>query len=212
MNVAIIGAGGLGREIKYLIDDINKVSSSKLNLLGYYDDFVPKGKVVINDLPCLGTINDLTNQKNNLGIVFGLGDPIIKNKILNEISSNLTLSFPNLIHPNAKLEDDLELGIGNIITYGCFVSCSVHIGDFNFFNTYCAVGHDTIIGNKNVFMPRVQISGDVVIGNSNYWGMGSSIVQGREVGDDNKINGYTFMTKSISSKRVYFGVPGKKIN
>lgn len=211
MEVAIIGAGGLGREVKSLIDDINSVSSTTIRLLGYYDDAFEIGYEVIEGVKCLGNISALKERKNKLGIVFGLGDPIIKNRILKKIQGNSVLYFPNIIHPNVKIPSDTVIGEGNLITYGCFMSCNVKIGSFNFFNTYCAVGHDAIIGDKNIFMPRVQISGDVLIGNSNFWGMSSSIIQGKRVGDENTINGYTFLTKNISNKRTYFGVPGKRI-
>ncbi|WP_405369145.1 acetyltransferase [Nonlabens sp. Asnod2-A12] len=211
-KIAIIGAGGLGREVKYLIDDINAVSLNKLELIGYYDDAYPKGHIIVDDLSCLGKIEDLLHRTEDLGVVFGLGDTKVKKQILNKIEGNKCLSYPNIIHPNAHITKGVLLGKGNLIAYGCFISCDVEIGDFNFMNTYCAVGHDTVIGSGNVFMPRVQISGDILIGNDNFWGMSASIIQGKKVGDENKINGFTFITKSISNKRVYFGVPGKKIN
>lgn len=211
-KVAIIGAGGLGREVKYLIDDINAVSLSKIELIGYYDDAISKGQVIVGTITCLGKIEDLLHYTDDLGIVFGLGDTLIKKQILTIIEKNKFLNYPNIIHPNAHITKGVLFGKGNLIAYGCFLSCDVVIGDFNFMNTYCAVGHNTVIGNGNVFMPRVQISGDVIIGNENFWGMSASVLQGKKVGDENKINGYTFLTKSISNKRVYFGVPGKKIN
>jgi len=211
-KVAIIGAGGLGREVKYIIDDINAVSPNKIDLIGYYDDVFTKGDIVIDDLPCLGNIDNLSEYKESLGIVFGLGNAMTKQQILNKIIVNQFLSYPNIIHPNAHLTKNLVIGEGNIIAYGCFISCDVKIGNFNFMNTFCVVGHNTIIGDGNVFMPRVQISGDVIIGDTNFWGMSAAVVQGKKVGNENKINGFTFLTKSISNHRVYFGVPGKKIN
>ena len=212
MKVAIIGAGGLGREVKYLIDNINAVSLNKIELIGYYDDAFQNGDIIVDDLPCLGKIEDLLHCIDDLGIIFGLGDAIIKKQVLSKIEKNKSLSYPNIIHPNAHVTKGVLLGKGNLIAYGCFISCDVEIGDFNFMNTYCAVGHNTVIGNGNVFMPRVQISGDVLIGNDNFWGLSASVLQGKKIGNENKINGFTFLTKSISNNRIYFGIPGKKIN
>lgn len=211
-KIVIIGAGGLGREVKYLIDDINAVSLNKFELIGYYDDAFLKGSIIIDDLPCLGKIEDLVDCKEDLGVIFGLGGAKIKKETLSKIEINKNLSYPNIIHPNAHITKGVLLGKGNLIAYGCFISCDVEMGDFNFMNTYCAVGHNTVIGNGNIFMPRVQISGDVKIGNDNFLGMSASVIQGKKVGNENIINGFTFLTKSISNNRVYFGVPGKKIN
>lgn len=212
MKIVIIGAGGLGREVKYIIDDVNATSEKKYELIGFYDDFIPVGDFIINDIPCLGPINKLVNSTKKIGIVFGIADVHLKKSILAKLKNNKALTYPNIIHPKAHITKGVHLGEGNIICFGCFISCDVKIGNFNFLNTYCAVGHDTVIGSGNIFMPRVQISGQVLIGDENFMGMNAAIVQGKKVGNHNRINGFTFLTKSISNNRVYFGVPGKKIN
>ena len=44
-KIVIIGAGGFGREVKIIIDDINKKSSEYI-FLGFYDDNIEKGKLI----------------------------------------------------------------------------------------------------------------------------------------------------------------------
>ena len=56
-NIVIIGAGGFGREVKVLVDDINKIRST-YNFLGFYDDGIEKGTLV-NGYKVLGGISDL---------------------------------------------------------------------------------------------------------------------------------------------------------
>jgi hypothetical protein len=41
-NIVVVGAGGFGREVKMLIDQINE-ESPKFNFIGFYDDSVQKG-------------------------------------------------------------------------------------------------------------------------------------------------------------------------
>jgi hypothetical protein len=51
-KIIIIGAGGFGREVKMLIDDINKCNLL-YDFMGYYDDNLAVGTIV-NGFPVLG--------------------------------------------------------------------------------------------------------------------------------------------------------------
>jgi hypothetical protein len=53
-NIAIIGAGGFGREVKTILDAIN-VLNPVYNFLGFYDDGFEKGDNS-NGYPILGGI------------------------------------------------------------------------------------------------------------------------------------------------------------
>ena len=111
-KIAIIGAGGFGRELKCLIDDINKISP-KYNLIGFYDDNLPFG-TFINGIEVLGGIKELNVVTEKLNIVLGVGEPKVKERIISKIS-NLNVVFPNLIHPSVIVSNDyVDLGKGNI--------------------------------------------------------------------------------------------------
>ena len=61
-KIAIIGAGGFGREIKTLIDQINAVKPL-YELIGFFDDSTSLKK--INGVSVLGNINRLINDFSN---------------------------------------------------------------------------------------------------------------------------------------------------
>ena len=62
-DIVIIGAGGFGREIKCLIDDINESSPTKLfNILGFIDDGVKVG-TQIHEYKVLGNVEYLSTLK-----------------------------------------------------------------------------------------------------------------------------------------------------
>ena len=56
MNIAIIGAGGFGREVLSLINVINH-DRTTFSVAGFIDDNIEKGRF-IHDCPILGTIED----------------------------------------------------------------------------------------------------------------------------------------------------------
>ena len=55
-NISIIGAGGFGREVKQLIDEIN-LSQKIWSVEGFYDSLHEPG-TLINDVPVLGGNED----------------------------------------------------------------------------------------------------------------------------------------------------------
>ncbi len=62
-KIAIYGAGGFGREVAFLIDDINKVNL-QYEFIGYFDDGKEKGEIA-NSFPVLG-------GRKNLKWMFGM--------------------------------------------------------------------------------------------------------------------------------------------
>ena len=79
-NCVIVGAGGFGREVKMLIDQIN-AESKQYNLLGFYDDMTPKG-TLINGLEVLGTVEDLNRVSEPTAVSIAIGAPKIKKNIV----------------------------------------------------------------------------------------------------------------------------------
>jgi sugar O-acyltransferase (sialic acid O-acetyltransferase NeuD family) len=208
-KIAIIGAGGFGREVKTLIDDINRLSK-EYELIGFYDDGEEKGKI-INGLPVLGTVAELNTLDTPLNIALALGNPKAKEKIISEIN-NAKISFPNLIHPTVTMStDDVNLGYGNIITAGCMLTCNITLGNFVILNLMCTVGHDTIINDYCSFMPGINISGEVIIEPCVYVGTGAKIINQLRIGQNTTVGAGAVIIKDVPDNVVVVGNPGKVI-
>ena len=78
-KIAIIGAGGFGREVKMLIDQINE-NKVVYEFMGYYDDNISKGSNV-NGFKVLGAVDELTIIDYTLEVIISIADPRIKKKI-----------------------------------------------------------------------------------------------------------------------------------
>jgi sugar O-acyltransferase (sialic acid O-acetyltransferase NeuD family) len=207
-KIVIVGSGGFAKEVKGMIDAINK-DKPQWNLLGFIDDWgKQKGEEVIGGYKVVGTIDDLNNTKEELFVTIAMANPQYIKENVGKIH-NPMIKYANLFHPAAEIIST-DIGFGNIIGFCCTISCNITIGDFNIFNTGCNVGHDTKIGSFNVFSPQTQVSGNVSIGDGNYWGLNSSIVERKSVGNHNKIGAYTFVIRSIKDNGSYFGIPAKK--
>ena len=153
-NIAIFGAGGFGREVKWLIDEINKKSNT-WNFLGYFDDDFTNS-INIPDGQRLGNMDTLNKWPEPLSLVFALGSPEIKKKVILKVEND-QFSFPALIHPSVFIGNNVEIGEGCIICAGCIITVDIKIGKHVILNLGCTIGHDSIIGNYSSFMPSVNL-------------------------------------------------------
>lgn len=208
-DIAIYGAGGLGKELVTLINEINQ-SSPEWNFLGFFDDGLEKGTKVSHFGNVLGGINELNNWISSLSIVLAFGNPKTR-EIAHQKINNPYILFPNLIHPNFFIGDKetFKIGMGNIIQGACVATTDISIGNFNIFNGYVVLGHDVSIGNYNVLMPGSRISGEVKIGNSNLLGADCFIKQELIIGNDVTISPLSALLTKPKNGKTYIGNPAK---
>ena len=208
-DIAIYGAGGLGREIATLVRRINAVEA-KWNLIGFFDDGKEKGAQVSHFGPVLGDMEVLNSWDRPLDITIAIGSPKTLKAIRGKIT-NGNVSFPNLISPGMKYADieTFSIGEGNIIQGTCAATTDVTIGNFNILNGEIVLGHDVKIGDFNVFMPDIHVAGEVSIGEGNLFGVGSIVIQCLRVGNDVTLGpGAVLMTKPKNGC-TYLGNPAK---
>lgn len=208
-KLVIIGAGGFGREVQWLIERINE-REAIWELLGYVDDGVEKGTIV-DGLPVLGTIKELREREESLAVVCAVGASVTRQKILEQILDNTKLEFPNLIDPSVQMSKRIDMGRGNIICAGNILTVDITMGDFNIVNLDCTVGHDVVFDSYITVYPSVNISGCVEIGEKVELGTGSQIIQGIHIVEDTIVGAGTVVVRNLAEAGTYVGVPAKKL-
>lgn len=214
-QIYIVGAGGLGREVYTLIEEINKVNKI-FNLMGFLDADPSKKTVTIGKkiIPVFEEKLFLEQNSNNpqIHLVIAIGTPDSIYKIANYYKENTLFQFPNLLHPSVQYTvDAIKLQEGNIIASNTFLSIDVNIGSFNIINLHCTVGHDTQIGSFNVINPGVNLSGGITLGNQNLLGTNATILQNLSIGNSNTISAASFISKSIDNGQILIGNPARVI-
>lgn len=207
-KIAIFGAGGFGREVKWLINEINK-QSKQWEFIGFFDDDFSHA-LYLKEEHKLGSSSDLSEWKEPLHIVFAIGNPVVKRKICESIQNPL-LQFPVLIHPNVLMGNDVVIGEGTIICAGCLLTVNMKIGRHVILNLGCTVGHDSIIGDFSSFMPSVNISGEVNIGEAVYTGTGAKIINQLSIGEETIIGAGAVVSKTLPPKCTAVGIPAKPV-
>lgn len=208
-KIAIFGAGGFGREVKWLIDDINEIQPN-WEFIGFFDDDFT-GVTKIDPAFFLGGFAALEHWSEPLHIVFAIGNPLVKRKIIQKIT-NSNLKFPVLVHPSVQAgKTGVSIGEGSILCAGTILTIDIQIGRHVILNLDCTVGHDTVIGDFASFMPAVNISGEVTAGECVYGGTGAKIINQVEIGEGTIIGAGAVVAKSLPPNCTAVGIPAKPV-
>lgn len=214
-DIVIIGAGGFGRELQWLIERINEKQNKEnggpvWNFIGYIDDGIKAG-TEINGYAVLGGCDYLINQNIPLAVACAIEKSKTRKKVIDKIRCNHKLFFPNLIDPSVQLSDRIEFGAGNLICAGNILTVNIKIADFCIFNLDCTIGHDDVLSSFVTVYPSVNISGCVNVGECAELGTGVQIIQGKNIGRCTIVGAGAVVVKDIPDECTAVGAPCKPI-
>lgn len=208
-EILIFGAGGFGREVAWLIEDINKVKLT-WNILGYIDDSSEKRNQMVNGYKILGDSSMIENLDKIVDVAVAVGDPKSRIAVVNGLD-NPFVKFPILIHPSVIMSKKVQIGIGTIICAGSILTTDIKIGQHVIVNLDCTIGHDAIIDDYCTLSPSVNISGNVTIGRATFIGTGAHIINNVRVGENAVIGAGAVVVKDIPPNCTAVGIPAKPI-
>lgn len=206
-DIVIIGAGGFGREVAWLIESINKVSN-EWNIIGFVDDNESIQGKEINGYKVVGNVEWLKQQE--VYVVSAIADPMAKKKVMEKIKDSKN-SYPILIHPSVICSDRVKIGEGSIICAGNIITVNIEIGKHVIINLDCTIGHDAILGDYTTVLPSVNVSGFVKTEECVNIGTGSAIIQGVTVGKNSIIGAGAVVVKDLPANCTAVGIPAKPI-
>jgi sugar O-acyltransferase (sialic acid O-acetyltransferase NeuD family) len=208
-KIAVYGAGGFGREVKMLIDQINQ-QGIQFEFIGYFDDGLPIGTDLCG-FYVLGGLKELNSFNEEIFLVIAVADPKIKMSLRQQMT-NKNIKYPRLIHPSCIIgTENVRIGEGSIVCAGTIITIDVRIGENVILNLGCTVGHDTILSDYCSVMPGVNISGEVIIENGVYIGTGAKIINQLKIGEFAIIGAGSVVTKNLPPKCTAIGVPARVI-
>ena len=211
-NIVIFGAGGLAREIAWLIRDINE-EGNVWNLLGFIERDISSVGKDCGGGEVIGTemfVHEYDDGE--LNVVIGVGNPQRIESIRKSVESDSHVVFPNIIHPSFIGDvARIKLGKGNIICAGNVFTTDITIGSFNIMNLSCTYGHDVYIGDCCVINPGSNISGNVSIGDMCLLGAGCTILEGRSVASRATVGAGAVVTNDVRAEQIVVGVPARPL-
>ena len=110
-NIVIVGAGGVGREVSLIIQQINMLEPT-WNLLGYIDDNPANWCNVVNGYAVLGGTDSLIMMDEDTYVVIAISNYEAKKSIVKKLNNQF--KFATIVHPNVWIHDYMEIGEGCI--------------------------------------------------------------------------------------------------
>lgn len=210
-EIYIIGAGGFGREVQWLIERINDMKPV-WKIGGYIDD---NQTGIVNGHPIVGTVESFLHTYENfqkqIAVVCAIGNSKIRKKVIEKFSFVNWVEFPNLIDPSVLMSDRIHIGKGNIVCAGNILTVDITLGDFNIINLDCTVGHDAEIRDFVTLYPSVNISGAITLEQCVEIGTGAHIIQGLSVGYESIIGAGSVVIRDVPAGCTAVGNPCRVI-
>lgn len=207
-DLYIIGAGGFGREVAWLVERIN-AEHLVWNMKGFIDDNSELWGTTMDDYPVLGGCNYLLRQE-EAWVVCAVGSSYIRQQIIEKVEHNPNVHFATLIDPSVIMSNRVQVGEGSIICAGNIMTVDISVGRHCIINLDCTIGHDAVLEDFVTLYPSVNVSGNVQVGMCTELGTGMQIIQGKSVANHVIIGAGAVVVRNITESGTYVGVPAEK--
>lgn len=209
-DLYIIGAGGFGREVVWLVERINQVEAA-WNIKGFIDDDISIQGHTEDDYLVVGGTDYLLNQGKKIWVVCAVGSAKVRKNIVEKLQVNPNIRFATVIDPSVILSSRIKIGEGTIICAGTILTVDITIGNHVIINLDCTLGHDDVIEDFVTIYPSVNVSGNVVVETCAELGTGMQIIQGKKIGKESILGAGAVVVRDIPEKCTAVGSPAKPI-
>ena len=193
-DIVIIGAGGIGREVAWIIEEINEVNPT-WNILGFVDDNSEMWGKELNGYRVLGGLDILDKLESKPEVIVAIANCRVKKDIVSRLNGKF--DFATVIYPSVRISRFIEIGQGSIIYPGVILTVNTKIGNHVVISGNCGIGHDTVIGDFSSVLWASNFSGFDTVGEECFIGVGTKVIQGIKIGSGRKVETGTVVTEDI---------------
>jgi sugar O-acyltransferase (sialic acid O-acetyltransferase NeuD family) len=202
-NLLIIGANGHGKVIADIALKMNKWK----NIAFLDDDEKIKSSM---GLDVIGKSYEAINYKEKYEIFVAIGNNATRESIITKLKLE-DASIPTLVHPNAVIGKNVNLGYGTAVMAGVVINSCTKIGKGSIINTSATIDHDNLIEDFVHISPGAHLAGNVKIGHSTWVGIGGVVCNNIDITSNCMVGAGAVVTRNIVEIGTYVGVPAKKI-
>ena len=142
-------------------------------------------------------------------VIVAIGNPKIREKIQKDIEIT-GKNVPALIHPNASIAENVEIGKGTVVVAGAVINPGARIGRSCIINTGASVDHDCEVADFVHVSVGAHVAGAVKIGERTWIGAGATVSNNIRICADCMIGAGAVVIRDIEKPGTYIGVPAKE--
>ncbi len=212
-TIAVVGAGGFAREVRWLIDDLNR-QRERFEFLGFVVTDLDQLKETDSRDEVVGDTDWLSAERGRVDcLALGIGTPRARLAVGEQLAKRFPdVDFPALVHPSAQMDrDSCRIAEGVVVCAGTIATVNVELAPFSMVNLSCTLGHEAVVGRGTVLNPTVNISGGVQLGTGVLVGTGAQILQYVVVADGATIGAGAVVNKPVPAGTTVVGVPARPL-
>jgi sugar O-acyltransferase (sialic acid O-acetyltransferase NeuD family) len=210
-RIVVIGAGGFAREVKWLIEEIDRATPG-FAFVGYVVSDLAKVGEHDSRAKVLGEFSWLRANRSSFdGLAIGIGTPGTRLKVSRELLPEFPPEYwPALVHPSVHYDRATTvIGEGALLCAGTVGTVNLRLRPFCLVNLCCTLGHEADIGEGCVLNPTVNISGGVALEEGVLVGTGAQVLQYLRVGAGATIGAGSVVTKDVLPGATVVGIPAR---
>lgn len=209
-EIVIIGAGDFGKEVAWLIEDINKICPTYI-ILGFLDDDIAKRGKFINGYEVLGPTDNIgvVNHFHHAAATIAMRDSKVRERIIQKLQH--FSAWETLIHPSVSISATSSVGPGCIICSGANISVNSKVGNHAIINMNAVIENDCSIGDFASIMPGAVIGSHCTIGDHALISTNATIDTGVVLGEDVNVGPGSVVVENVRDGVHVLGVPARKV-
>jgi len=137
-----------------------------------------------------------------------IGNSRVREKLICQII-DCNAKIATLIHPNAVIAKNVEIGLGTVVMAGAVINPDTFIGNGVIVNTCSSVDHDCNVADFCHVSVGAHLCGTVSIDKHTWIGAGATVINNTNICSGCMIGAGAVVVKNIENSGVYIGVPAK---
>ncbi len=202
-KLLIIGAGGHGKVVADIAVKMNRWRS-----IFFLDD-----DESIRDfagIKVIGQSDMALSYINEYEIFVAVGNNTMREKLQEKLEA-AGATIPVLVHPNAVIGEEVELGTGTVVMAGVVINCCTKIGKGCIINTGATLDHDNVIEDYVHISPGANFAGNVKVGKNSWICCGSVVSNNINICSSCIVGAGAVVVKDITEVGTYIGVPARQM-